>query len=125
MTTTNVDKGAVTAVTRDSLRAAIFKTRQPKSKIIQFFDAEIEIRQSQLGDIISAKENEDRQAAVIETLVNNAFVPGTDIKVFEMADAESFKAMPFGADFIRVTKALEELSEVNFLDKKGASTLQQ
>lgn len=106
------------APSRNDIRAKIFAKREIKKKVIQFFGSEIELRQPTLGDIINARENEDRQAAVIETLVKYAYVPGTDERVFEDADAEAFANMPFGADFLRASKALEELTEVNFLDKK-------
>jgi hypothetical protein len=105
---------------RNDVRAKIFAAKKNKSKEVEFFGAVIELRQPTLGDILSARDSDNRQSAVIETLVNYAYIPGTDEKVFEMADAEAFKKMPFGADFIRVSNALEELSEVNFLDKKPA-----
>jgi len=105
---------------RKSVRANIFARKELRKKVINFFGEEIELRQPQLGDIISARENDDRQAAVIETLIKYAFIPGTEEKVFEDADADSFKTMPFGADFLRINQALEELTEVNFLDKKPA-----
>lgn len=107
--------------TRDELRSRIFASRKPKSKVVKFFDVEIELRQPTLGDIVRAQQNEDRQAAVIETLVKYAFIPGTDDHLFDEADAESFETMPFGADFLRVSNALEELTEINFLDKNAGS----
>jgi hypothetical protein len=85
---------------------------------VEFFGAQIELRQASFGDIIRMREGDDREAAVIHNLINYAYIPGTDEKVFEEGDAESFKEMPFGADFIRVSQAVEELTEVNFLDKK-------
>lgn len=109
------------AKTRDSVRAEIFKTRTIKKVEIEFFGAQIEIRQMRLQDILQANDNPDRESAIIESLIKYAYVPGTDERVFEEGDAEAFKNMPFGADFIRVSKALEELTEVNFLDKKASS----
>lgn len=108
---------------RDSMRAAIFasQNKKLKSKVISFFGQDVEIRQPKLGSILDAREEEDRQAAVINTLVEYTYVPGTDIKLFDDADADAFKEMPFGKDFLAVNKTLEELTEVNFLDKKPAS----
>jgi hypothetical protein len=103
-------------VDRDSLRAKIFSAKKVRRKEIDFFDGRIELRQPTLGDIVDAQDNKDRKAAVVETLIKYAYIPGTDTKVFEEGDADVFKGMPFGADFIRVSKALEELTEVNFLD---------
>lgn len=107
-----------TLTKRDELRAKILQTHQPKSKIVEFFGAEIELRQPLLDDVIKARENPDRQSAVIDTLLGNAYVPGTNEKVFEDGDVADLRKKPFGADMIRVSRALEELSEVNFLDQK-------
>jgi len=102
-------------LSRGDIRAKIFAAKKRKSKVVEFFGVDIELRQPTLGDVINARESTDRQAAVVETLVKYAFIPGTDEHVFEDADADSFKTMPFGADFIRVSNALESLTEVNFL----------
>jgi hypothetical protein len=105
---------------RAELRATILKTRKPNSKVITFFEGQIELRQPILGDIIAAQESEDRESAIIDILVKYAYVPGTDEKVFEDSDADVLKTQPFGKDFLALSKAFEELSEVNFLDKKAS-----
>jgi hypothetical protein len=101
---------------RDTIRAKIFSARKPASRIVSFFGEDIEIRQPLLGDILDAQANEDRQSAIIQMLVDRAYIPGTDEKLFDDSDADNFKTMPFGAEFLRISKAMEELSEVNFLD---------
>lgn len=109
-------------VSRDAIRAAIFKSSTPNSKIVVFKGMKIEIRQPTLGDVIRAQENPDRQSGVIQTLIDHAYVPGTNEKVFDLADVDGLKAMPFGKDFIEVSNALTELSEVNFLDSNPTSS---
>lgn len=109
------------AINRDAIRAGIFSGKQLKSKVVDFFGSEIELRQSNFGAIIDAQSKEDRQSAILEALISQAFVPGTEEKVFEEGDFAALKELPFGADFLRVSKALEELTEVNFLDKKDTS----
>lgn len=107
---------------RDELRAKIFGNTNERNVIpVTFFGADIELRQPALEDILRAQQIENREAAIIQTLVDYAYVPGTEEKAFEDGDAESFKKMPFGADFLRVSKALETLTEVNFLDKPASS----
>jgi hypothetical protein len=106
---------------RDRIRANTLSTKKAKRIEIEFFGEKIEIVQPKLGDIVKARDEENREAAVIETLINNAVVPGTDTRVFEDADAATLREMPFGADFLRVSKAFEELTEVNFLDKSATS----
>jgi hypothetical protein len=100
-------------------RSKIFATRKVRAEVFEFFGTMIELRQPNLGDIVKARSSEDRESGVIETLVEQAYLPGTNEKLFTPEDADSFKAMPFGADFIRVTEALEKLTEVNFRDKKS------
>jgi hypothetical protein len=111
-----------TTPTRDSLRAEIFKTRERRTEIFEFFGVQIELRQPTYGDVAKARSNEDREGGIIDTLVDQAFVPGTDIRIFTQEDADSFKAMPFGKDFLRVAKALENLTEVDFRDSKKPAT---
>lgn len=106
--------------TRDELRAQIFASREVKRKVVDFFGTKIELRQPTLGDVLDARDKESNQAAVIDTLVKYAFIPKTEVRVFDDADADSFKKMPFGVDFLRVNAALEELTEVNFLDKNAS-----
>lgn len=99
---------------KSSIRAQIFKTHKPKSKVLMFFGAEIELRQPKLKDIISARENPDRQAAVVQALVDYAYVPGSDEKVFTFEDQDQLLELPFGGEFVEVSKALEELTDINF-----------
>jgi hypothetical protein len=104
------------------MRAEILKTRTPKRELVDdFFGHPIELIQPLLGDIIAAQSNEDRESAVIDTLVKYAVIPGTTEKVFEEGDAEALKQQPFGKEFIAVSKALAKLTDVDFLDKKPGS----
>lgn len=99
---------------RDALRAATFNSnnKRPKSKIVKFFGNDIELRQGTLEQLF--QEKPDKQSAIIDFLCNNSYVPGTDERLFEEADAAQFMSMPFGEDFVRVTNALQELTGVNF-----------
>ena len=110
---------------RDSLRAKVFTEHKVKTVSVEFFGATIELRQPTMEDIVKAQANPDREAIIVRTLVDYAYVPGTDEKVFELGDAASLMKMPFGIDFLRVSKALEGLTEVNFLDKPVSSSVDQ
>jgi hypothetical protein len=117
MTTTTNE---VEVPSRDSIRAAILGTEhKPKTKVIEFFGQQVELRQGTLGDILEARESEDRQGAVIRVLTERAFIPNTDVRIFEESDAEVLKKLPFGPDFIRVSNALEELTDVNFREQNA------
>jgi hypothetical protein len=111
---------------RDEMRAKLLATKRPRTIEVDFFGEKIDLRQPTLGDILRARDNEDRTAAVVDILVSYAYIPGTDEKIFETGDADSLLAMPFGGDFIAVTKALETLTAVNFLvdGKNSAATPQ-
>jgi hypothetical protein len=106
---------------RDRIRDSVLVNRKPKRKPIDFFGEAIEIQQPLLADIIQAANAPDRQAAILETLINNAFVPGTEDKVFTEDDIETLAALPFGKDFSDVMGAFEALTSVNFLSSKQAS----
>jgi hypothetical protein len=105
---------------RNKLRAQI--TGSPKTRarsvIIEFMDGEIELHQPSLGSILDsndkAKDEGGNEAATILSMIENAYVPGTDEKVFEAGDYDWFRELPFGAELQRVMKALTELAEINF-----------
>ncbi len=101
---------------RDKIRSAVLAEQKPRSKNIVFFGQEIEIRQPTLKAILDAQQEDNRQIGVASMLINYAYVPGTDEKVFEDTDADQLLMLPFGENFVQVTKALEDLSDVNFLD---------
>ncbi len=101
-----------------SAREAIFNSpnAKTKSKVISFFGVDIEIRQPTIGSILAVRssDSENTQVYVIRSLLDLAYVPGTDDKVFEETDSASLLELPFGKDFQSVSKAMEELTEVNF-----------
>jgi hypothetical protein len=98
---------------RDQVRAQIFASKTVKKKLVDFFGVKIEIRQPQLADILQARK-EGEQSGVIGILVDHAYVPNTDQKIFEPTDKDALLQMPFGGDFLEVSNALEELTNVNF-----------
>lgn len=108
--------------TRDELRAAILgKEHKPAFKIVKFFGADIEVRQPQLGTILDAQDNPDRQAGILGMIIERCFVPGTNEKVFEPEDLDVLRSKPFGKDFTDINDAIEELSGVNFQEQKPGS----
>lgn len=107
--------------TREMIRNKVFAEKHNRVEIVNFFGADIEIRQMILADIISAQASTDRESAIIDTLVKYAYVPGTDEKVFEDTDADALKQLPFDGSFVALSEAMERLVKVNFLDKKSSS----
>lgn len=112
---TEVVSAPARVLDRDTIRSKVLgESHKPKFRVIDFFGTQVEIRQPTLGSIISAQMAEDPKRGVIEILLNRTFVPGTDTLVFEPADEDVLKQLPFGEDLIRVSEALTELSGVNF-----------
>lgn len=108
-----------TAITkRDSIRAAVLATHKPKSVLLEIFGTQIELRQPLMKEVMAAQEDDDRQRSIITILINQGYVPGTDEKVFDDADFEQLANLPFGGDILKIAKGLEQLTDVNFLDKK-------
>jgi hypothetical protein len=107
---------------RDRIRAELLKSRPVKSKVIEFFGQQIEIKQLTLGAVINARtELEDQQGALISILLKYAYVPGTEELLFEDTDADSLKALPFGGDFVSLTNAITELTNLTFPTPGGDS----
>lgn len=120
------DKGELKLSLRDQMRADFFSSEKnkPESRIIKFRGYDIEIRQPNLGAILAAQSGENSRS-VAQTLIQYAFVPGTDEKIFDPEDEESLLRMPFGGDFVRVADALTELTSVNFPKPKSDSKDQE
>jgi hypothetical protein len=105
------------AKSRAELRSSIFSSTntKPKSKLVDFFGEQIEVRQPKVGvvlDLRNAGEKNIKQM-LISTLIQYCYVPGTDEKVFEEADEDQLMEMPFGEDLTRLQTAISELTNVN------------
>jgi len=108
------------STTRDALRAELLKTRPPTSKLITFFGQQIEIKQLTLEAVLDVGANPD-QRGLINVLLQYAYVPGTNEKIFEEGDIDSLKQLPFGGDFVALTDAITELTSLNFPTPGDAS----
>jgi hypothetical protein len=98
--------------TRDAARAAILGAKQVKSETISFFGTDIEVRQPTLGQILElqAKSSGDATAFAINILLNHVYLPGTNEHVFEAANTDELKEMPFGPDFNTLVQAYQRLT---------------
>jgi len=99
---------------RDDIRASIFGAK-PETRTIEFFGHEIELRQPTLGATMEMRRSTDEDATA-NMLINYAYVPGTNDHVFEAADEENIKNIPFGADMQRLSQAVNELVGVTPAD---------
>lgn len=97
---------------RDQLRAKIFSadSARPKSMEVEFFGVTVEIRQPSLGRILDLQNDDDRKAAMVDMIIEYAYVPGEQERVFEDADTDTLLGMPWGEDFVRVNDAISKLT---------------
>jgi hypothetical protein len=101
-----------TVLSRDDIRASIFAAK-PKSKVIEFFGTQVEIRQPPLREVLAARdEGADINDAAYDTFIKYVFVPGTDQKVFDDTDIPGIKNLPFGTDMQALQSAINELTDI-------------
>ena len=100
---------------RDEYRKALVgNTPLAKSKVVTAFDMDIEIRESTLGEVLKGNMfGGDTRDQVAQFLIGNAYIPGTDIQIFEAGDKEQILAWPFGKEFIKIQDAMNELMGID------------
>lgn len=113
-----------------SLKSRIFasKNKRLKSKLVDFFGEQIEIRQASLARVLRLGEDEDdgdAKTTALFVLLNYAYVPGTELPLFDLSDIEQLKTMPYGEDFTRCIEAWMEISgvKVEAAEKNSGTTL--
>lgn len=97
---------------RDDIRGKIFSTKQKKI-LTSFNGAQIELRQPNLKTVLENLDNADRKNTVVTILIDYAYVPGTDERIFEDTDFDSIMELPFGSDFMEVSEAIDKLTNLN------------
>lgn len=107
---------------RDKMRASIFKSenKKPASSIITLFGEQVEIRQPTLATINRIGRmaaNDSKIPGIVRVLIEYCFVPGTEEKVFDQADAEQLASMPSGQWLHDFNKEVEKLTGI---DVRGA-----
>lgn len=109
------------AKTRDSIRSAILssESKRRKSKVLPFFGQDIEIRQPSVGDMMKFSEG---NKSFIQVLIDFAFVPGTNEKVFEATDKAALEELPFNEDVQAVLDAVTELTSASVKDAEKNSS---
>lgn len=104
---------------RDKLRAQALKSQDVKKVLVTFNGAEIELRQVSLRVTLASRPNEDKMSAAersVRTFIDHAFIPGTDVKVFEDADVQTLMNMPFNKEWVDIQGKILELSGIKQAD---------
>lgn len=99
---------------RDEIRAALLGNKiHPRSKVIEVFGVEIELRQPTLGSILKARDLDDAEERAVEMIIRYAYVPGTDELVFEPEDKDALLGWPVGDDVMRIQNAIAEMTGID------------
>lgn len=119
MSETNVTEALKASPTtaRDTIRASIFaaKNREGKRAVVNFFGTDIEIHQPSVGDINRYSEQLGAGDSIpfAEVLINYAYVPSTETKVFESGDIDTLNELPFNEDIQKVISIVEGFTNVS------------
>lgn len=100
---------------RSSLRSNIFnsKNKQQAVREIEMFGEVVEVRQPTLGQIARMGKEDSKIPAIIRMMVEYVYVPGTNERVFDAADAEQLATMPSGKWLTDMNKAIMEMTGVD------------
>lgn len=105
---------------RGQMRTKIFasETRRGKNTKLPFYGTEIEIRQPNIGQVQKWSDNDSDSVTLIEILLNHAYVPGTDIKVFESADRDTLQSLPMNEEATAVIAAIQAFTDLAIKDSE-------
>jgi hypothetical protein len=99
--------------TRDDIRQAIFdKASTRKRKIVTFLGVDFELLQPNVAEML-ALADKGSLFGLSEILIRFAYVPGTEIRVFESADKEMLENLPFSTEVRDIVDAFNSLSFAN------------
>ncbi len=104
-------------VSRDSMRSKIFSgaNKHRKSKIIDFMGEDVEVRQptvKQVQELAKEARKEDSDAVLL-SIMEYCYVPGTEDKVFDAADKDQLLGLPVGEWLNNLNQAIEEMTGVD------------
>ena len=104
-------------VSRDTIRTKIFsgKNKHRKTKIIDFMGEDVEVRQptvKQVQELAKEAKKEDSDAVLL-SIMEYCYVPGTEDKVFEDADKDELLGLPVGEWLNNLNQAIEEMTGVD------------
>ena len=109
-----VAEAVAVPLTREQIRDQLLgHAPKASTKALTLFGIDVELRQPTLGAILDAQETESNRERSAAMIIQYAFVPGTDERVFEPADREMILKWPFNEDVIALQEAIIELSGVD------------
>lgn len=105
-------------LTRDELRAQLFKQHKPKTALVEIYGAIVELHQPTIGEVLDIKDQNDPKKAMMLVLTKYCCVPGTDEIVFEDTDVDMIMKWPMDTWFTNLHAAFEKLTDISLPDKE-------
>jgi hypothetical protein len=105
-----------TPTNREDIRNKIFNTTVRCNSVqVDFFGTQIEIRQPTVGRMqkMMDERSEGNKFSMAHYLIEYAYMPGEDVKVFEPGDVDSIMALPYNEDMIRVAETITKLTTLD------------
>lgn len=105
--------------TRDEIRKLVLADSNFKREVISlpFLGATIELKQFTTGDFINQMRNTER-LNLVNILIDHAYVPGTEERVFSMDDEVLLQQLPYNADVQRIADAINKLMSITVDEAK-------
>jgi len=107
---------------RNRIREAFFNSK-PKSEIVELFGQKVEFRQAPLTDTVRStispddpEQAKDPAWSIASMIVKFAYVPHTDIKVFDPGDIPELVKAPFSEELQTISKIISRLVGVDVGD---------
>ncbi len=94
---------------REEVRASIFAKNKFKRVALTLWGVKVEFQQPTLDRVLNNVASED-SSLLLQLLIDQTFVPGSQEKVFDKADIESLKAMPFDAELNQISQVISDLT---------------
>lgn len=106
-----------TNLSRDELRALLLGDKPTEHEVL-FKGKKLVLREPPLGQVLDfqAMAQEDRKTATALLMVRYVYVPGTDERVFDEADADVILSMPFSKDLSNLLNNIIKMTEVAVTD---------
>ncbi len=96
--------------TKDDIRTAIFSNTNFKREGFNFLGQDLELRQPTVGQIGRLADDKNNKNRLIQIIIDSAYLPGTDEKVFTVADYDSLLEVPGGDWISNFTTAWNKLA---------------
>ncbi len=103
-----------TPLTRQQIRDQLLgDAHKPKRELLTIFGIEIELQQPTLRGILDVQEITDTKERSAGMIIDYAYVPGSNERIFEPADREIILGWPFNDEIVKLQLAIAKLTGVD------------